>query len=75
MEEVEEEGLKISFFNEFAPGFYVNPEREDVSFPVYPDEVVVLENPEAETRNRKFGYKFNSGVKAAIEQVLGKKNE
>ena len=42
---------------------------------VYPNEVVVWENSRAVTMHRKFGYKFISGVKAAIEKVLANKDK
>ena len=71
--EVHDEGLKVSFMQEAGHSFYVHPEIDDISFPVYSDEVVRLENPQAHTRNRKFGYLFKGDVKSAVLSVLASK--
>ena len=71
--EVHDEGLEVSFMHDEGHNFYVQPEIDDISFPVYSDEVVRLENPQAHTRNRKFGYLFKGDVKSAVLAVLASK--
>ena len=56
---------------EVTEDFYTHPDREDISFPVYRVEVVVLEPPVQEYKKRKYGYRFKGNVKTAIMGVLG----
>ena len=42
--------IKISFRTEVSEDFYTHPEMDEISFPVCPEEVVVLEPP---VHNRK----------------------
>lgn len=57
-------GLKVSFLEESKSkcGFFFYPDKEDISYPVLPDECVVLKAPSYEEYNRKFGFKHNVGL-------------
>ena len=75
MQEVQDEGLTVSFLVEASLDFYVHPDVDDISFPVYPEETVVLEPPKSQSMHRKFGYKFSGGVKSAVLSFLNKKSQ
>ena len=66
--------MKVSFVQEVADDFYCHPNNEDISYPVYRSEVIVLETPEQDMRNRKYGYKFKGNVKSDIMSILSSKN-
>ena len=72
MKDVQEQGLAVTFLKEVSPGFYVYPDVEDISFPVHRREVVELQEPQAATIQRKYGFKFNSSIKSAIVSVLNR---
>ena len=72
MKDVKDEGLAVQFLKETSPGFYIYPDMEDISFPVLRQEVVVLQEPESKTVQRKFGFMFNTDIKTAIMSVLNK---
>ncbi|XP_064098554.1 uncharacterized protein LOC135209721 [Macrobrachium nipponense] len=72
VKDVQEQGLAVTFLKEVSPGFYVYPDIEDISFPVHRREVVELQEPQAATIQRKYGFKFNSSIKSAIVSVLNR---
>ena len=65
IKDVADAGLTVSFLQEKMPGFYATKDVE-ISFPVLPCEVAVLEHPTAETKNRKYGFEFDGGLKQEL---------
>ena len=66
IKDVADAGLTVSFLQEKMPGFFIAKDIEEISFPVLPAEVVVLEPPKAKTKCRSFGFEFLGGLQQEL---------
>ena len=70
----EENQFTVSFVRERSYAFYYHPEEEEISYPVLRDEIVVLEEPNYETKFRISGYQFPLKVLDDIRNNFTPKN-
>lgn len=59
----------MSFLNEKAKGFYVNPETEE-NASVMEQELVVLEPPTAVSKQRTYGFQFPEIVSSILKRLF-----
>ncbi|KAK3870851.1 hypothetical protein Pcinc_023962 [Petrolisthes cinctipes] len=67
VKQVDEEGLTVSFLKEKHKDFFVTPDKEELSYPVKREEVVVLEPPVSVCENRTYGFKYHKNMKLAVQ--------
>ena len=52
--------------NTYISMLFTTKDVEEISFPVLPCEVAVLEHPTAKTKNSKYGFEFDGGLKQEL---------
>ena len=68
---IDSEGMTVSFLREKSTGFFYFPDQEDISYPVFRSEVVVLDPPKPILRNRLAGFQFTSNIKLSMKSYFG----
>ena len=71
VQDIDSEGMTVSFVKEKSTGFFFFPDQEDVSYPVLRSEVVVLDPPKPILRNRLAGFQFPSDIIMSIRSYFG----
>lgn len=69
VKQVNDEGLTVSF-KEKHDNFYVRPEKEELSYPIKREEVVVLKAPTSVNENRTNGFRFGKHTKTALQSYF-----